>query len=325
MGVLSILPGVAVAQSESHTEGARTPWGAPDLQGIWDFRTITPLERPGSLTGQEFWSDDEAAAYERQVLAGRQSRRLAPGSVHAEWWFDPGTTVNEDRRTSLIIDPPDGRIPSLTPGAQERQDAGRGRRPVRLRQSRNSPAQGPEDLGVGERCLVGFSSGPPITPSVYNNNLMLFQTPDFVVVFTEMIHEARIVPLDGRPHLPQGIRQWLGDSRGHWEGETLVIDSTNFTGKTGSFSTLRMSLGSGETLHLVERFTRVGPDRLVYEFTVDDPTTFVQSFTAAVPMRRSDEPLFEYACHEGNYSLANILTSARAAEHVDAAAESSTK
>ncbi len=317
--LLLLLPADGIAQSDGDTAAVpRTPWGTPDLQGIWDFRTITPLERPRNLADQEVWSEEEAAEYERQVLLSRERRRLDPGSVHAAWWFDAGTTVTEDRRTSLIVDPPDGRIPPLTAEAQERQDAGRDRRPVRLRQSRNSPAHGSEDLGVGERCLLGFSSGPPITPSVYNNHLMLFQTPDYVVIFTEMVHEARIIPLDGRAHLPEGIRQWLGDSRGHWEGDTLVVDSTNFTRKRGSFDTLTMSLGSGETLHLIERLTRVGPDQLVYEFTIDDETTFARSFTAAVPMQRTDVPLFEYACHEGNRSMAFMLEVARAADAAEA-------
>ncbi len=291
-----------------------TAWGAPDLGGVWDFRTMTPLERPRDLQEKAFWSVEEAAAYQQRTLERRQRNPLAPSSVHAVWWLDNGTELTEDRRTSLIVDPPDGRVPPLTPSAATRQKAHGVGRPVRLRQSRNSDARGPEDLGVGERCLSGFSTGPPITPSAYNNNLMVFQTPDHVVLLTEMVHEARVVPLDARPHLPDGVRQWLGDSRGHWDGDTLVIDSTNFTDQIGSFNTLGMALGSGETLHLIERLTRVDADTLLYEFTIDDPQTFARSFTAAVPMQRTELPLFEFACHEGNRGLVGILRGARALE-----------
>ena len=292
----------------------RTAWGAPDLGGIWDFRTMTPLERPLDLADKAVWTTEEAAAYETSTLERRLRNPLAPSSVHAAWWLDNGTTLTEDRRTSLIVDPPDGRIPALTPEAARRQEAHGVQRPVRLRQSRNSPAHGPEDLGVGERCLSGFSTGPPITPSAYNNNLMVFQTPDHVVLLTEMVHEARVVPLDGRPHLPDTMRQWLGDSRGHWEGDTLVVESTNFTDRIGSFNTLGMALGSGKTLHLTERLTRVDADTLLYEFTIDDPDTFTAPFTAAVPMARTDVPLYEFACHEGNRGLEGMLRGARAVE-----------
>ncbi len=162
--------------------------------------------------------------------------------------------------------------------------------------------------------MLGFNSGPPMLPSAYNNNVQLFQTPDHVVILNEMIHEARVVPLDGRAPLPDGIRQWMGDSRGRWDGDTLVVESRNYTDKTGSFYTIIGSFGSGETLHLVERFTRIDAETLLYEFTVDDPETFTQPLTAAIPMKSSDAPLFEYACHEGNYGMANLLTGARALE-----------
>ena len=200
----------------------------------------------------------------------------------------------------------------MTAQARARQEAQGAGRPVRLRQSRNSPAHGPEDLGVGERCLSGFSTGPPVTPSAYNNNLMVFQTPDHVVLLTEMVHEARIIPLHDGPGLPETMRQWLGDSRGHWKGDTLVIESTNFTHKIGSFNTLSVALGSGETLRLVERLTRVDDETLRYEFTVDDPTTFTDTFTAVLPMQRSSAPLYEFACHEGNRGLEGMLRGARA-------------
>ena len=162
--------------------------------------------------------------------------------------------------------------------------------------------------------MLGFNSGPPILPSAYNNNVQIFQTPDHVVILSEMIHEARVVPLDGRPSLPDGMRQWMGDARGRWDGDTLVVESDNYTDKIGSFSTIVGSYGSGESLHLVERFTRLDADTLRYEFTVDDPSTFTAAFTAAIPMQRTDAPLFEYACHEGNYGMTNLLTGARVQE-----------
>ena len=162
--------------------------------------------------------------------------------------------------------------------------------------------------------MLGFNSGPPMLPSAYNNNVQIFQTPDHVVILSEMIHEVRVVPLDGRPPLPEGMRQWMGDGRGWWDGDTLVVESDNYTDKTGSFYTIVSTYGSGESLHLVERFTRVSDDTLRYEFTVDDPSTFRAPFTAAIPMQRTDAPLFEYACHEGNYGMTNLLAGARAQE-----------
>ena len=230
---------------------------------------------------------------------------------------------------SLIVDPPDGHIPPLTPAAQRRVEAhlASGGRPVRLRAA-GIGANGPEDRGLAERCIVGFSTGPPMLPGGYNNNVQMFQTPDYVVLLAEMIHDVRIVPLDERPHLPPGVRQWLGDSRGHWEGNTLVVETTNFTDKIGSFSPMAfnsdlgrftsLALGTGEALRLFERFTRVDASTLMYEFTIDDPTTFSRSMTAQFPMNASDLPLYEYACHEGNYGLLNILAGAREEERVGA-------
>jgi len=307
---------------------ARTTWGDPDLRGIWDFRTITPLERPSSLAGKEFLSDEEAAVFEEQTLERLDFDRRDGGSrfdverAYNNFWWDWGDKLTDDKRTSLIVDPPDGRIPAMVP---EAKDADRARRrsgggPVRERVLIGSKAHGPEDLGLSERCLLGFNSGPPMLPSAYNNNLQLFQSPGYVVLLNEMIHAARVIPLDGRSHLDGRIRQWMGDSRGRWEGDTLVVDSTNFTDKTPSFSGVIGAMGSGETLHLIERFTRVSADTLLYEFTIDDPHTFTASWTAAIPMKKTDGPLFEYACHEGNYGMANLLSGARAQE--EAAAQS---
>ena len=290
----------------------RTSDGKPDLQGVWDFSTITPMERPSELTGKAVLTNEEAAALEVQRAQARNYDQRDPDpkvdlvGAYNNFWYDWGTAVVATRRTSLVVDPPDGRIPPLTPAGQQRRDT---------RSDRPAVPAGPEDLPFIERCYLGFNSGPPIVPSAYNNNMQLFQTPDYVVIFTEMVHEARIVPLDGRPHLPVSFHQWLGDSRGRWEGDTLVVDTRNFLGET-SFNPkgTRIQKGSAANMHLVERFTRVDADTLLYEFTVDDPTMWTRSWTAAVPMRRAAGPIFEYACHEGNYGLVGMLSGVRAEE-----------
>ena len=307
----------------------RTAWGAPDLGGIWDFRTITPLERPEALADKPVLTPEEAAAFAEQSIAALNADVRPDDAAqdveraYNDFWWDWGDSLTEDLRTSLIVDPPDGRIPARVVGIDEADDARRAgwHRPIRERVVFNGPARGPEDLGLSERCMLGFNAGPPMLPSAYNNNLQFFQTPDHVVIYSEMVHDARIVPLSDQPHLPESIRQWLGDSRGHWEGDTLVVESTNFTGKTGSFYTIIDSYGSGATLRLEERFTRVDADTLLYSFTVDDPATFTRPITAEIPMRRTDAPLFEYACHEGNYGMTNLLAGARVQERRAAEAE----
>ena len=341
MAALAPVPAAGQAVADPWTP-PRTPWGEPDLQGIWDFRTITPLERPDEHEGKQFLTEEEAAEFEQQAAETHVDRPPAEGTalrhtkagevgVYNQFWFDRGSKVNEGKRTSLIVDPPDGKIPPLRPGA-EKQDSEStdapswvGERPIRFPVRfpvGGVGADGPEDRGWSERCILGFNTGPPMRPSSYNNNVQLFQVPGYVVILHEMVHDVRIVPLDGRSHLPEHIRQWRGDSRGHWEGDTLVLDTTNFTDKTASFNpTLRSAVGSGETLHLIERFTRVDADTLLYEFTVDDPTTFTRSFTAAVATTKTEAPMFEYACHEGNYGMFNLLVSARAVEKAKAAEE----
>ena len=318
--VVLCLAGGAPAGAESV---ARTAWGDPDLQGIWDFRTLTPLERPRALAGKEFLTDEEAADLEERTLERLDFDRRDGGArfdverAYNNFWWDWGDKLTDDKRTSLIVDPPDGRIPAMTPDAQDEAQARRRsrERPIRDRVLIGSKAHGPEDLGLSERCLLGFNAGPPMLPSAYNNNVQLFQAPGYVVLLNEMIHDVRVVPLDGRPHLDERVRQWMGDSRGRWEGDTLVVDSTNFTDKTPSFSTVAgASMGSGTTLHLIERFTRVSLDTLLYEFTIDDSQTFTAPWTVAIPMKKSEGPLFEYACHEGNYGMANLLSGARAQE-----------
>ena len=323
--VVALVPVFAAAQSTNTSTPPRTPWGQPDLQGIWDFRTITPLERPEELADKEFLTAKEAANLEQETvdrnedLLNRPAQRTevtesvdrgedgAPG-FYNNFWLDQGTTTVGTRRTSLIVDPPDGRIPAVRPQVAARAE---------LRQIlRDRQAHGPEDRGTSERCLLGFNSGPPMTPGGYNQNMQLFQTADHVVILNEMVHNARIIPLDGRSHLPAHLRQWAGDSRASWEGDTLVVETRNFLGEIS----LR---GSSANLQLVERFTRLDADTLLYEFTVMDPTSWARPWTAQVPMTRTDDPLYEYACHEGNYSMESTLAGARAQEQ--AAAEAATQ
>jgi hypothetical protein len=313
----------------------RTSDGRPDLQGVWDFRTMTPLQRPTAVGDKEFLTEEEAAAQEAQV-AERRASLLEPSEVRTEplpaggggravggyndFWLDYGTTIVGDRRTSLIIDPSNGRLPPLTADGEALRQVGSLLEdlpitlPVRVR-SAGTGADRPEDRGLAERCLVGFNSGPPMMPSGYNNNMQLFQTADAVVILNEMVHDIRVIPLDGRPHLPENVRQWAGSSRGHWDGDTLVVETTNMTNKTASFEpSATLALGTGLTVSLTERFERLDENTLLYQYTVVDPVIFTRPFTVAVPMRRSVEPMYEYACHEGNYGLLNILTGARVAE-----------
>jgi hypothetical protein len=282
-----------------------TPPNARDLEGIWNFATLTPFERPAEFADQPYFTADQAAAFEADTIDRNDRDRRDGGAATdaargvGEYWFDRGTrvgTLNGRKPTSWVIDPPDGRVPPMTAAARAKAAA-------RNADAREHPADGPENRSLQERCL-SFNAGPPINLGPYNNYVQILQNRDTVIIYTEMIHDARIVPLDGRPHAAAAIRKWLGDSVGHWDGNTLVVDTTNFTDKTGYRNT-------GEKLHLVERFTRVDSDTLRYEFTVDDPETYARPWTAAIPMTRSDDRIFEYACHEGNHSLPDILQGAR--------------
>jgi hypothetical protein len=282
----------------------RTADNQPDLQGIWTNGTITPLERPREFEGKPFMTPAEAAQYEKQARERNNGDRrdanadadLAVG--YNDFWWDRGTKPVATLRTSLIVDPPDGRIPVLTADAQKRAEA-------RAEARRLHPTDGPEDLSLADRCLV--RPGPPMLPAGYNNNHRIVQTREYVVIFSEMMHDARIIPLDRRPHLPGNVRQWFGDSRGKWEGDTLVVETTNFSDKTNF-------RGAGPNMRLIERFTRTDPDTLLYQFTVNDPQSFEKPWSGEIPMKRAPGPIFEYACHEGNYSLVNTLTAARAEE-----------
>ena len=305
------LPGVPAAAQTSLPPV--TSWGAPDLQGVWDFRSLTPMERPNDLADKALFTAEEAATFSADVIR-RESRDLADAETEAQetgrvvpyndFWFDWGTTVTTDR-TSLIVDPPNGRVPALTRAAERRRAARReARRGVGTDEI--SPGGWIDELSPPVRCILGFNQGPPMTPSAYNNNMQLFQTSDHVVILNEMIHDARIVPLDGRPHLPQHVRQWTGSSRGRWDGDTLVVETTNrrdtsFRGATGA-------------LHLTERFTRADANTLVYEVTLDDAATWTQPWTFMVPMAKNSGEVYEYACHEGNYYMGNMLRGTRTDE-----------
>jgi hypothetical protein len=290
---------------------ARTADGQPDLQGVWDYRTLTPMERPAELADKAVLTDAELAAFEKQTNETRDKDRrdgsadADVGRAYNQFWWDFGSKVTGNR-TSLVTDPPDGKIPPLTKAGQDRQVARRNFQDAGPR-TEGSVGRGfdsYEDRPLQERCLSWSVSGPPMVPGAYNNNVQLIQSRDYVVIVNEMIHDHRIVALDGSAHLTPGIRQWMGDSRGHFEGNTLVVDTTNFSDK-------RTFRAAGENMHLIERFTRVGPDSMLYEFTVDDPATYTKSWTAAIPMTRNPEHLFEYACHEGNYAMSNGLSGAR--------------
>lgn len=298
--VMLLAPQGVTAQSG---DAPRTSWGKPDLQGVWDFATMTPLERPAQFEGKNTLTEEDAATV--VANANQQWQRISEGGddstgTYDEFWFDAGTGVTEDRRTSLITNPSNGRVPALTPTAAERVAA-------RRAYLRDHPADSWEDRNIAERCILGFNTGPPMNPSAYNNVMQLFQTEDHVVVLNEMVHDSRIIPLDDRAHLPSHVPQWHGDSRGYWDGDTLVVETRNFTHKTSY-------RGSTESLLLVEKFSRTDDSTLMYEFTVTDPRSFSEPWTALVPMKMSPHPIYEYACHEGNYGMEGILSGHRADE-----------
>jgi hypothetical protein len=287
---------------------ARTPDGRPDLQGNWSFATITPFERPSNLGDRTVLSDQEIAEFEKETAArsrqdeGRQRGTAADvGRAYNDFWYDRGTRVVGTKQTSIVVDPPNGRVPAMTADGQARATARAAARKQR------GPADGPEDRALGERCIMGFNAGPPFTPSAYNNNIQIVQTRDYVMVMTEMVHDARIVPLDGRPHLPSTSRLWTGDSRGRWEGDTLVVETTNFSNKN-------LYRGATENMKLVERFSLNPDGLLIYEFTINDPATWTAPWTGRIPLDRLEGQIYEYACHEANYGMEGILKGTRADE-----------
>ncbi len=315
VGASVILATVVLAAPPSAAQSA----SKRDLSGIYSFSTITPLQRPDALAGKTTLSDEEAASFEKSENTrlnrdlfdpekGQPSAGYAPRSQggvlsYNEFWYERGSRLTKDKRTSLITDPPAGTIP-FTDEARRRVAA--------MRQLSDSGlGDSYADRPLADRCLQGFNSGPPMTPGAYNNNVQILQSPGTVVILNEMVHNARIIPTDGRPHTK--LRQWSGDSRGHWEGDTLVVETVNFKRETSL-------QGSTADTRVVERFTRVDRDTIIYEFTVTDPRSYTQPWSAMVPLARIPGPLFEYACHEGNYALPNILAGARAQERRDSAA-----
>jgi hypothetical protein len=338
--VSRLLPLIALASlfslsavAQSHTPAAkpgasagktvsirRTADGHPDFNGIWTNVTITPLERPRDLAGKEFFTEQEGGAYEKQMVQQRNRDQRDRGterdvaSAYNDFWWDSGTKIVRTRRTSIIIDPSDGRIPALTPERQQQLAALAAAAKRRcdepgcepLNGGQLGPADGPEDRPLQERCL-SFGNAVPMLPTAYNNNYQIVQSPGFLSIDVEMVHDVRRIATDGSAHLPSNVRQWMGDSRGHWEGDTLVIDTSNFT-------PLTRFRGSDENLHLIERFTLTDPDTLLYRFTVDDPTAFTKPWTGEIPMVRAEGPLYEYACNEGNTGMNGILSSARTDE-----------
>ncbi len=282
-----------------------TPDGVPDLQGTWTNVTITPLQRPANLATKPFFTEAEAQAYEKETVARNNADvRVAAdqdvGKAYNDFWWDRGNQVVPTLRTSLIVDPEDGHVPALSDYGKQLQADRAGQRRLR------GAADGPESRSLAERCIVWPTGGPPLMPSFYNNNVQIVQGPGYVGIYSEMIHDVRVVPTDGRAHLPSTVRQWMGDPVGHWEGDTLIVESTNFTSDS-PFN------GSSKDMKLIEKFKRINQDVLMYEFTVTDPA-FVRPWTAQIPMSPSEGALYEYACNEGNYAMEGILAGARREE-----------
>jgi hypothetical protein len=303
---------VAVSLVRTFAAGPRTsPDAHPGFDGIWNSATATPLERPLQLKDKAFFTPEEAAAWERQFAANNEepssrepSRNTGTGTYNTVY-REYGTRTVKTLRTSIITDPPDGRIPALTPAAEEVK---------RRRLEAMRSAESAEALGLQDQCLAFVTAGPPMLPYSYNSNYQIMQTKDAFVVYAEMIHDTRIIHLDSRPHLPPDIRLWLGDSIGRWDGATLVVDTTNFTDSGGFYGDAGGNFGWDRNLHIVERFSLLDADTLLYRFEIDDPTAFTRPWKGELTMARSRGPIYEYACHEGNYALSNLLRGYRASE-----------
>ena len=301
IALVLLAPALVLAQSWTPP---RTPDGQPNLQGFWSNVSITPMERPAALAGKEYYTDQELAEVEKQAQNPRSVESLGGTIAHYDFLqFGLDQTQAKhalNHRTSMIVDPPDGKLPPYTAEAKKRAAE---RKEAR---KRTGEFDGPESRPLSERCIF-MTQGPPMLPEAYNSNLQIQQGPGYVAILQEEIHDVRIIPLDGHPHVGPQIRSYMGDSRGHWEGNTLVVDTTNFNDKTRFY-------GSTENLHVVERFTLLDPDTIQYRFTVEDPATWARPWTAELPITRIQGPLYEFACHEGNYGMANTLRGARAQE-----------
>jgi hypothetical protein len=287
------------------------PAQRPDFQGIWNSATTTPLERPRELKDKAFFTPEEAAQWDAAFAKRNEEPPATPAragsgtGTYNTVYREFGTRGVKTRRTSIITEPADGRIPALTPAAAEVKR----RRLEGLKKFENA-----EDLGLQDQCLSFLTVGPPMLPYSYNSNYQIVQTGDAVLVHAEMIHDARIIHMDGRPHAPSRIRSWMGDSIGRWEGNTLVVDTTNFNDAGGFYGDAGGNFGWDRNLRIIERFSLFDADTLLYQFEIDNPTAFTQPWKGELTMTRSSEPIFEYACHEGNYSLSNMLRGFRAAE-----------
>ena len=288
---------------------APAPGGHPDFAGMWNSATATPLERPARLKDKEFFTPAEAAEWERQEAAQNQdpTPEAAAKSIgtYNVAFREFGSKVVKTLRTSIITDPPDGRIPALTPAAAALK---------RRHQELLRHPTGARDLGLQDQCLVFTTAGPPMIPYSYNSNYQIVQTGQALMIQVEMIHDTRIVRLDGRPHVDKNVRLWLGDSIGHWEGSTLVVDTANFNDGGGFYGDAGGMFGWDRNLHVVERFSLLDPNTMLYRFEVDDPTAFTRPWKGELTMARSSRPIYEYACHEGNYSMPNLLNGYRASE-----------
>jgi hypothetical protein len=304
LAALAVMP-IAVSAQRAGRDGRAA------MEGVWNSATATPLERPAQLKDKAFFTAEEAAEWERQTAARNEepppdaaAARRGTGTYNT-FFREFGTRTVRTLRTSIVTDPPDGRIPALTPAAAETK---------RRRADRQRSPEAAEDLGLQDRCLAFATAGPPMLPYSYNSNYQIVMTRDVVLIYAEMIHDARIVHLDGRPHLPSSVRRWMGDSIGRWEGDTLVVDTTNFNDAGGFYGDAGGNFGWDRNLHLTERLTLLDRDTLLYRFEVDDPTAFTRPWKGELTMSRSSGRIFEYACHEGNYSLENLLRGYRASE-----------
>lgn len=314
-GLLLLLCTSAIAQSDYQVP--RTEYDQADLQGVWNFASHTPVQRREDLGTREYYTPEEDEQNrERSVTAfeARAESHFDGVGGYNSFWYERAA-IGYDLRTSLITYPENGRLPEIVEGAYMQRGGVSedvpGERPVRFVVGGISK-DGPEDRGLSERCIAGFNAGPPFMPSSYNNNVQIIQHRDHVVIMTEMIHDARIVPLDPDHDLSDDIRLWSGDSRGYWDGDTLVVESKNFSSYTQPF--IGSPYGNSYNKKLTERFTRVGPSTVEYEFTVDDPSTFRDKFTAMIPMTKVDGLIYEYSCHEGNYGMGNLIRGARREE-----------
>ena len=291
----------------------RTPDGQPDLQGIWDTASITPLERPRELGTKAYYTNSEIAAYEKARMGDLdRDRRYTDGKqdlagAYNDGWFDRGTHIGRNKRTSRVIDPPDGRFPPFTPEAQKKYDDFH-------KWFAANQANSAEDRELFDRCILFSQSGPPLVPGNYNNLYQIIQAPGSVTIYSEMAHQTRTVPLAKRALLPKDVNQWMGDSVGHWEGETLVVESSNIRFNEHSHFGTQYDGMSDENLRVTERFTRTAPDMILYQATVVDPTVYTKPWTIELPMEKGPGPILEYACHEGNYGLRGILSGERAKE-----------